>query len=169
VLAPVEFAAVDDHAADGGAVAPNPFCGGVHDDVGAVVDGAAVVAASAEGVVDDDGDAGFVGDCDDFGKVRDVVFGVANAFKLDSVRPFHALPRGSKTHVNSLGLVVNHTLEVFWLVSVHKFGRNTHTRKHNLELVVCASIQIRGRDDVVARMCESCDGNELRSLARRCC
>jgi hypothetical protein len=134
-----------------------------------MIDGAAVVTASAKGVVDDDGNADFVGDFDDFGKVGNVVFGVADAFELDSVSPFQALPQSTKTHVNSLGLVVNRTLKVFGLISVHKLGRNAHARQHDLELVVCASIQIRSRDDVVARMRESCDGNELSSLARRCC
>jgi hypothetical protein len=52
VGAPVELAGVDDDAADGCAVAADPFCGGVDDDVGAVVDGTEEVAACAEGVVD---------------------------------------------------------------------------------------------------------------------
>jgi len=52
VLAPVELAAVDDDAADRGAVAADPFGRAVDDDVGAVVDRAAEVAAGAEGVVD---------------------------------------------------------------------------------------------------------------------
>jgi hypothetical protein len=54
----------------------------VHDDIGAVVDGADEEAACAKRVVDDDGDAGFVGDGDDLFKVRDVVFGVADALDL---------------------------------------------------------------------------------------
>ena len=52
MLAPIELPAVNDDAADGRAVATNPFCGGMDHDVGAVVDGADEVAACAEGVVD---------------------------------------------------------------------------------------------------------------------
>ena len=52
VRAPVELAAVDDDAADGGAVPADPLGSGVHDDVGAVVDGADEVAAGTKGVVD---------------------------------------------------------------------------------------------------------------------
>jgi hypothetical protein len=52
VLAPVELAAVDDDAADGGAVAADPLSRRVDDNVGAVLDGADEVAARAEGVVD---------------------------------------------------------------------------------------------------------------------
>lgn len=55
VGAPVEFAAVDDDAADRGAVPADPLGRRVHDDVGAVVKGAHEVAARAEGVVDLDG------------------------------------------------------------------------------------------------------------------
>jgi hypothetical protein len=88
VLAPVEFARVDNHAADGGTVAPDPFCGRVHNDVGAVGDGAAVVAAGTEGIVDDYGNAVFVGDGDDGFEVGDVVFWVADAFELGFVRRF---------------------------------------------------------------------------------
>lgn len=51
VLAPVEFSAVNHHAADGGAVAANPFGSAVHDDIGTVVDGAGKVTTSTECVV----------------------------------------------------------------------------------------------------------------------
>ena len=52
VLAPVELAAVYDNATNGGAVASYPFCSGVYDDVGAVIDRAAEVTTCAEGIVD---------------------------------------------------------------------------------------------------------------------
>ena len=50
---PKSSAAVDDHAADRGAVAADVLGGGVHDDVGAVLDRAAEVRAGG-GVVDDE-------------------------------------------------------------------------------------------------------------------
>ena len=52
VGAPVKLAAVDNDAADGGAVAANPLGGRVHDNVGAMVDGAQEVTTSAKCVVD---------------------------------------------------------------------------------------------------------------------
>lgn len=52
VLAPVELARVDHNAADGCAVAADPFSRRVDDNVGAVVDGADEVASRSEGVVD---------------------------------------------------------------------------------------------------------------------
>lgn len=51
VLAPVELAAVDDDAADGGAVAADPLGCALDDDIRAVVDRADEVAAGTEGVV----------------------------------------------------------------------------------------------------------------------
>lgn len=50
-LAPVKFAAVDDYAADRGAVAANPFCRAVHDDVRAVIDRSSKVPARTEGII----------------------------------------------------------------------------------------------------------------------
>lgn len=51
VLAPVELAAVDDDAANGGAVATDPLGCALDDDIRAVVDRASEVAAGTEGVV----------------------------------------------------------------------------------------------------------------------
>jgi hypothetical protein len=85
VFAPVEFPRVDDHAANGGAVSADPFRSRVDDDVGAVRDGAAEVSAGAEGVVDDYGDPGGVGDGDDLFEIRNVVFWVADGFELFQV------------------------------------------------------------------------------------
>jgi hypothetical protein len=52
VLAPVELARVNDDTGNGGAVAADPLGSGVDDDVGSVVNGAAEVTTSTEGVVD---------------------------------------------------------------------------------------------------------------------
>lgn len=80
VGAPVEVSAVDDDAADGGAVAADPFGGGVHDDVDAVVEGAAEVAACAKGVVYHDGDAFSMCYFYHRFEIRDIVAWIADAF-----------------------------------------------------------------------------------------
>lgn len=104
-------------------MAANPLCGRVHDDISAVVDGAAEVAACAEGVVYDEGYAGLVGNGRDLLKVGDVVFGVANTLKVDG-----------------FGVLVDGCLEVFGLVTVDEFGLDAEAGKEDLELVVCASV-----------------------------
>src|SRR6185437_16990731 len=47
---PVETAAIDQGAADGYAVAAQPFCGGMHDDVAAMLDGTAKIGRPEGGV-----------------------------------------------------------------------------------------------------------------------
>jgi len=60
-VGPVEAPGVDDDAADGGAVAAEVFGEGMDDDVGAPVEGPAEVGGG-DGVVDDEGKAGEVGE-----------------------------------------------------------------------------------------------------------
>jgi hypothetical protein len=79
----------------------------------------------------------------------------------------HPRSHRCQTHVNRLCLIVNRAPKVLRFVPVHKLCGYAHARQHDFELVVRASIQIRRRDDVVARMRERCDSNELRRLARR--
>ena len=123
VFPPVEFPRVDDDAADCGAVAADPFGGRMHDDVGAVLDGAHKVAAGAKSVVYDDGDAGFVGDGGDLFKVGDVVFGVADGFEVYGFCVF-----------------VNGGFEVFGLVAVYELGLDAEAGECDFELVVCAAV-----------------------------
>ena len=78
-VAEVERATVDDHAADRGAVTADVLGGGVHDDVGAVLDRAAEVRGGG-GVVDDERHAVPVGDVGDAGNVDDVVLRVGEGF-----------------------------------------------------------------------------------------
>lgn len=51
MLTPIELAAVDDHATNGGTMTSNPFCCAVDDDVSAMVDGAAEKTTSSKGIV----------------------------------------------------------------------------------------------------------------------
>ncbi len=60
-------------------------------------------------------------------QVGDVVLGVSDA--LD---------------VNGLGLVVNRSGDVFWLIAVDELCVDTEAGKENLELVVCASVEVGG-------------------------
>jgi hypothetical protein len=77
VALPVEAAGVDHDAADAGAVAAHPLGEGVHDDVGAVIDGALQVGGG-EGAVHDQRQAVGVGDVGDGGDVGHVQAGIAD-------------------------------------------------------------------------------------------
>jgi hypothetical protein len=73
-----EAPAVDDHAADEGAVPTDPLRRGVDDDVGALIEGPAEVAAAPPGVVDDQGGARGVGGGGDGGQVGHRAAGVGD-------------------------------------------------------------------------------------------
>lgn len=148
VGAPVELAAVDDDAADGGAVAADPLGRRVHDDVGAVLDGPQEVAARAESVVDDEGHTLGVGDLGDGLEVGDVVARVADALDVDG-----------------LGLVVDQGGDLVWVVAVDEFSLDAEARQEDFELVVRATVEVGCGDDVVAGVGEGVDGDELRALA----
>lgn len=113
----------------------------MHDNVNAVVDGPGEVSSSTECVVHDHRHASLVCNCDDLLKVRDIIFRISDALELE-VSLVEIITPGCSTYVNRLGLVINRSLKVVRLVTVHKFRLNTQARKHDLELIVCASIQI---------------------------
>jgi len=74
---PVEPAAVDNHAADGDAVAADPFGGGVHDDVGAKLDRAAEIGRR-KGVVDQQRNFRAMGDVGDLRDIQHFETGIAD-------------------------------------------------------------------------------------------
>lgn len=147
VLAPVELARVDNDTADGGAVAADPLGGRVDNNVGAVLDGLAEVAAGTKGVVDNDGDALLVRGLGDRLKVGDVEARVADRLEVDG-----------------LGLVVDRGGNVLGLVAGDELGRDAEAGQDDLELVVGAAVEVGGRDNVVAGVGEGSDRQELRGL-----
>ena len=79
---PIKLPGFHDDTAQGGAVAAQELGGGMHHDVGPVLDGADQVRC-AEGVVDHQGEAVLVGDCRDGVDIRDVAVGVAQGFQVN--------------------------------------------------------------------------------------
>lgn len=150
VLAPVEAAAVNNNTANSRAVATNPLGRRVDNNVGTVLKRANKVASSAKGVVDDHGHTIVMGNLRNGFKIGDVVAGISDAL-----------------NVNGLCLVVDELLKVFGLVTIDKLGVDAQARQCDLELIVSATVEVRGADDVVASVSKSSDGHELSSLARR--
>lgn len=83
-------------------------------------------------------------------EVRNVVLGVADTLDIDS-----------------LCLVVNSSGDILGLVTVDKLGFDAEAREENLELIVSTTVEVRGRNNVVAGLSKSADGEELGCLARR--
>ena len=81
-------------------------------------------------------------------EVGDVVAGVANGLEVDG-----------------LGVVVDEGGNVLGLVAVGELGLDAEAGQHDLELVVGATVQVGGGDDVVTGVGESSEGHEESSLA----
>jgi len=91
-----------------------------------------------------------VGDLGNGLKIGDVIARVANALNVDG-----------------LGLVVNGSSNVLWLIAVHELGRDAQALKQDLELVVGTAVQVGRRNNVVTGVRERRDGHELRGLPGR--
>jgi hypothetical protein len=65
----------------------------------------------------------------------------------------HVVPRvADALDVDCLGLVVDSRGKVLGLVAVDELGGDAEAGEEDLELVVSAAVQVRRRDDVVARV-----------------
>ena len=84
---PVEFAAVDDDAADGGSVAADELGGRVDDDVGAPLDGPAE-SGRGGGVVDDQRQTVFMGDAGERFDIDNVELGIAEGLGVNGLGLF---------------------------------------------------------------------------------
>ena len=143
---PVERAAVDDDAADRGAVAADPLRRRVDDDVRAVLD--RLGEQGSEGVVDDDRHAPGVGHVGDRGEVVDVEPRVADELEEDR-----------------LGLLVDGAPEGRRVGAVDVGRRDADLGQGVGEQVVGAAVERRRRHDVVAGAGEVEDRQRLGRLA----
>ena len=71
--------------------------------------------------------------------------------------------------IDSFGVFINGSREIFELSTAHEFGRHAESWKQDVQLIIGPSIQMRAGDKVIARLCESGDSKELRGLTRGCC
>ena len=113
-----------------------------------MVDRPGNVAAGTEGVVHHQRNAILVGD-------------VRNGFEIGNREARVA----DGLDVDRLGLVVDGGTECFRLVAIDKLDVDPEARQGHLELVIGAAIEVAAGDDVVARLGDGRDGQELRRLA----
>ena len=133
LVGPVEIACVDRDAADAGAMSANPFGEGVDDHVCAVADGVQE-GGSGKGGVHNQGQVVLLGD---FGipiEVSDIEGGIADGLDEDGA-----------------GLVVNGRLGGGEVIDFHEFGVDVVALGQNhVELRIGATVEIRGRDQILA-------------------
>ena len=139
---PVEFAGVDDDAADAGAVAAEPFGERVDDDVRAEVDGSGEIGRG-EGGIDDQRQAVGVGDVGDGLEVGDFQRGIGDGLAEQGA-----------------GLGVDGGGEVFRVVGIDEAHLDAERGQDVVELGVGAAVEVAGGDDVVAGLGEVDDGVE---------
>ena len=147
-VAPVEVAAVHDHAADGGAMAANVFRSRMHDHVAAPLD-RAVQHRREAGVVDDGRDAGLTGDGGDLGEREDVEAGIAEPLAVEG-----------------LGVRAERLAEILRILAVDEAHLDAKLGQRVMEEVVRAAIELGDGDDVVAGPSDVEDGIGDRGLAR---
>ena len=133
VLGPVEFAAVDNAAANGGGVSVDVLGGGMGHDVGTPFDGTAV-DGGCEGVVHDQGDTVFVSGLCEFLNVQNGEGGVGNGLTEDR-----------------LGVGAEGSIQLFLgAVGINESGLQTHLLHGNRKQVEAAAVDSGTGDDVVA-------------------
>lgn len=138
--APVETAAIDNDAADRGAVAAEPLGGRVHHDVGAEFDRPAEIRRR-EGVVDQQWNFCFMRDLCNLRDVQHLEAGIADGLADHEARV--GLDRGAET------------VEV---ARLHEGGGDAEARQRVGQDIDRAAIQRRRRDDMFAGADERCDG-----------
>ena len=119
---PIEFAAVDDDAANRGAVATNPFRAGVYDNINAMLDGTAEHWRKC--IIHDRGNILSVCNIGDSRQIRNITLRVANRLKIDR-----------------LGVFLNRRLDLFRGDRVDKGHGDTHLRKRVTEKRVGAPVK----------------------------
>ena len=110
--------AVDDDAAEDGAVPADPFGRAMGDDVRAVVEGADEVASHAEGVVNEQWDTVVVGQLRELGERGDGVLRVADAL-----------------HVDRLRVLVDSRRKLLRCLAVHEFDSNVELLQENCRCI----------------------------------
>ncbi len=143
----VEPAAVDDDAADRDAVAADPFGDGMHHDVGAELDRPAEIGG-CEGVVDQERNAGGMGDFRDLRNIEHLEARVADGLADDE--PGVGADRGA---------------EALEIARLDEGRRDAEARQSVREQIDGAAIERGGRDDMVARAQQRDDGEVHRGHA----
>jgi hypothetical protein len=121
----------------------------VYNNVRTMVNWPNEVATGTKSVVNNNWHASLMCDRNNLLKVGDVVFRVADALDLVGLSATAPLKTNAGTHVDGLCLVIDGSLKVLGLVAIDELGLDPQAWEEDLELIVCASVQVRGRNDVV--------------------
>ena len=152
ISTPIELPAVNDHSANGSAVPAYPFRSRMHNNIRSMIKRPTKVAPRAKRVVYNDRNAMFMRHSDNGFEIRDVVARITNTLQ-----------------VNSFRLLIDQFLEFSWIIALHKLRRYPKAWESDFELIVCATIQVRGTDDIIPCMSQGGNNHQLCCLPRRGC
>ena len=150
LVGPCELAAIDDDAADGGAVPAQELGGRLDHDIGAVLDRPAQVRRRHR-IVDHQRHAGLVRDLRHRLDVEHVHARIGDGFAVQGTRL-----RGDRL------------AEVFRVVGLDEFDVDAQTPEAHVELRVGAAVERAGRHQFIALPEQAGDRQELRRLSARC-
>ena len=151
-IAPVESSAIDNDTAHSCTVTINPLGSRVTDDVGTPLEWVAEVATSTKGVVHYEWHLVCVSNlCQSLD--------IGN----NTTRIRHRL------HEYEASLLVNQLLDSLGRSVLRKAHLDTKVTQRDRELIVCTAIDIRRGYDIVASLCQCCDGEQNRRHTRRGC
>ena len=131
-VVPGESAAVDNRAADTGAMAADELGQGVDDDIGAVLQRLEQVGGG-NGIVHHERDAGVMGDLGNGFKVIHIVFRIAH-----------------RLHVDQAGIVIDSLTDVLRIGSIDELHLDAEPRQGVVEQVVGPAVEEAGGDDILA-------------------
>ena len=137
---PVEIAAIDDDAADGRAVPADVFSERMYHNVHSVFDGT-YDGRRGNGVVTNDGNALRVGGFSDGGEVTDVARRVTDTLA-----------------VNTLRFIIDQGSQILRAIRFSKANFDAQLRQHVRKQGVGTAVELRRRNDVVARRGKVDDG-----------
>ena len=144
-IAPVEGACIHDHATHAGAMTADPLRGGLDHDMRTEFQRLADRAASAEGVVHNQGQIMLFRQRDKGLEVRHGKAWIADGFEIDRFR-----------------LRIDQRFITLHPHAIREPGLDADAFEGVLELVVGAAVEMRGGDKVIANRRDVVDGDELR-------
>ena len=136
-VSPVETPRVDDHAANRGPVATDPFCRRLDNDVSAMLDRPTEIATTAKGVINHQRDPVLVGKIRQATKIGDQETRV-----------------GDRLDVQCPGVLSNRRRKGRGVVALDKGDVDSEAWQRDLELVVRSAIEVGSGDNVVAGLAE---------------
>mmetsp|Transcript_41356 Transcript_41356/g.54368 ORF Transcript_41356/g.54368 Transcript_41356/m.54368 type:complete len:234 (+) Transcript_41356:862-1563(+) len=143
-ISPVKRSCINNNTTDGGPVSPNPFGRALHDNIRPMLNGPANVPSPSKRVVHNQRDAMSSTDSFYLLKVRYRETRVANDF-----------------HIDRFSLLIHEFFQFFSSVVLGQTTVNSKPWQGYFPLVICSSIQIWGRNNIITGLADVLNSQKL--------